>query len=96
MHLYIGLPTSILMIGVCCVGMVIRHPSLFGVHEAVASLNSGVFIFGSKIIDLSFLLDILAVNSLILTFSGIAMWYYTSRLKKKKGRLKNEQIKKVA
>jgi hypothetical protein len=94
-HLYLGLATSVLLVGVCIVGIMVRHPHLFNLDPVVSSLNSGVFIFGEKKVDLSFLLDILAVNSLILTFSGIGLWLYPKRMQKKKRKAENITVKRA-
>jgi hypothetical protein len=95
-HLYIGLSTAILFTIVCVAGFIFRHPTLFGISTAISSLNSGMFIIGNYKIDLTFLLDMMAIALLYLTFSGIGMWYYPKIVKKRKGKFKKEEMKKVA
>ena len=95
-HLFLGLSTSLLWISISIVGIIVRHPVFFGVNATVSSLNSGVFMFGDTIINLSFLLDLAAISLLILTFTGIGLWYYPKKIKKRKDKMKIEPAKRVA
>jgi hypothetical protein len=88
-HLLLGLSTSFLLAGVSIVGLIVRHPNLFGIDENVSSLNSGLFIIGNQKINLSVLLDIIAINLLLLIISGLVMWYYPKTVKRRKKKIHN-------
>ncbi|MBS7530803.1 hypothetical protein IC619_009905 [Hazenella sp. IB182353] len=92
-HLYMGMIIGLLLVGVCIVGLIFRHPALLGIDTSLTSLNSGVFVIGSQKWDLTIVLDIVAMGCLILTISGFGLWYYPKWMKKKKE--KQQKLKRV-
>lgn len=87
-HTYIGIVLAPLLILLGGTGIILNHTASFGQHPLTAKIHAGLILGGPILIDIA------GAVLIYLSLTGIYIWAYARKMKKKSSSTKAQNVEK--